>query len=140
LLAAEAMCLNDLPASPSAALVACGGQAIGAVQAVVEDGNVPVPGRALAALVLGALCRWSAPGGAAWGPPVASLETGWLKRAYAWGLRAGLPSCAALTVTLLAGAGGDALARRALAAIGPGPFALPAQMLRDLLDRGAPAA
>src|SRR5438552_4194732 len=112
LLPAEAMCLNDLPASPSAALVPCGGQATGALLAVVQDGNVPMPGRALAALVLGALHRQSAPGSPAEGPPVALLETGWLKRAYAWGLRSGLPSYPSLTVTLLAGAGGDPLARR----------------------------
>src|SRR5215212_7762410 len=70
------------------------------------------------------------------GPPEAS----WPRRAHAWGLRSGLPSHPALIVTLLAGDEGDTLARHCQAAIVPGPFALTAQMVRDLLDRGFPPA
>jgi hypothetical protein len=86
LLSAEAMCLNDLPASPSAALALCGVHALPALDATVQDAGVLMPGRALAALLLGAIRRQNPH------EPAGVLpEDGWLRRAYAWGLHSGLP-------------------------------------------------
>src|SRR5579859_448687 len=136
LLPAEALCLNPLPAAPSAALLAAGPAAQPALQDLLADLSAPPAGRALAALVLGAQAHRQGSGAA----PARPADP-WLRRAYALGHQAGLPADAPLVVTLLADAGGLALARRYQAAVAtPSPFQLPAEPLREQLAAGiAPA-
>ncbi|MFL5733103.1 MAG: hypothetical protein ACJ78Q_07850 [Chloroflexia bacterium] len=140
LLPAEAICLNDLPLSPSAALLLCGGHAGQAVADVLADERAPVPGRALAGLLLGALHRQSALRGSGSRPVEGLDDAGRLRRAYNRGLRSGLPSCPALTGAILEDPDGDSLARRCEAVLSRGPFALPPQVLRDMLAGGVPTA
>ena len=134
LLAAEALCVNSLPAAPGSLLLARGERAAGALEAALSDTTLPLAGRALAALVLGAIRRH---GDESQAPPAPVRQDIWMQRAYAWGRARGWPPDPALVVTLLANPDGPALAGRYLAMrAAPGPFALPADLLRGLLARG----
>lgn len=133
LLTAEALCANPMPIAPSAVLLACGERAAAPLQCLAEDQSMPRAGRALAALTLGALDRAGVPHKTRTSPS----PTGdpWLRRAYTWGLRSGLPLEPGLIVTLLVGEAGPDLARRCIAALQPtNPFSLPAELLRELLS------
>ncbi|MEO5953408.1 MAG: hypothetical protein ABIQ44_13160, partial [Chloroflexia bacterium] len=94
---AEAVCLNALPASPSHALLSCGGRAVPYLLVVAADENQPLAGRALAALALGAIRRsgkWED------ATPM-SFDSEWSERAYSFGLHNGLADDPALYVALL---------------------------------------
>lgn len=136
LLVPEALCLGPLPASPATALLHCGERAAGLLRELVELETAPLAGRALAALVLGAIQGRTA----GWPPELAGLGRGdnWLRRAYNWGLQHGFPAEAALVVALLEGAEGVQLARRGLSALNndANPFRLPAEWLRERLAGG----
>jgi hypothetical protein len=133
LLVAEGLCLNPLPAAPSAALLRCGGRAVEPLQELLDDETVPLVARWLAALVLGAI-RAADPVLKTQRPTLPVLQ-----RAYAWGLQAGLPPEPALVVTLLEGEDGPALAWRCLLALqDPTPFSLKGEQLRELLADGVP--
>lgn len=108
LLLAEALCLNELPARPSAVLlrhaIVAPGVAPDALRRLMRDESAPPAGRALAAMTLGAL--WSAEEVGAQVTsqvliPAESSHHLWLRRAYEWGWRHGLPDEPALTVTFL---------------------------------------
>jgi hypothetical protein len=134
LLPAEASCLNALPAPISATLVACGQPAAAELSMLVDDDTTPESARVLAALALGALQRVLDVSDAAAPPRV--QRTPWLRRAYMWGVRSGLPSQPPLVAMLLARDDGAAYVARILAALQPGStFALPVELLRELLDR-----
>jgi hypothetical protein len=140
LLPAEALCVNALPASPSAALLICGGAAAPGLLRICADPAAPPAAGALAALALGAL---AGRGGAAGSPPPAGRTPGadWRRRAFAWGAAHGLSPWPALTVALLADGDGERLAARCWAALRrPDPPLLPAELARDLLADGQPPA
>ncbi len=144
LLPAEALCLDGLPRSPGAALVACGRAAIAPLREALRREQVPDAGRALAALVLGAIDHRTGertfgmvgtPGGEAAQLPDALREP-WPRRAYTWGLRWGYDEYPALTTALLAHANGSGLTARCLDALDRGgQWRLPPRLLRHLLDR-----
>jgi hypothetical protein len=135
LLIVEATCLNRLPASPSHALYSCGGRAVQPILSAVLDHDALRAGRALAALVMGALRK----AGKWYVESAISFGSQWQERAYTWGLHNGMPDDPALFASLLqeenislldqfAG-----LRERAVAHL-PGT-----ESLRKLLDRGVPA-
>lgn len=148
LLEAEALCLDTLPASPSAALLACRGAASAPLQALIGDTNAPDLARALAALTLGAL-RFEheapradkAPRGAEQpDTELAVLDRPFLRRAYLWGRRFGLPEHPALIAALLMAQRGQMLAGCAVQALRDAhTFGLPVVQLRELLALGTPA-
>ncbi len=66
--------------------------------------------------------------------------SGWLRRAYNWGRRHGVPSDPPLTLALLAAQGGDGLALRYAQTLkSASPFRLAPDLLRELLARDVPA-
>jgi hypothetical protein len=135
LLTAEALCLNPLPILPSRVLLECAAQAEDPLQAFCDDAGAPRAARALAALLLGARRRQS--GRPSHGAPVPGLSDPWLRQAYAWGQRDGLPSEPALIVVLLADENGPELARRCARALqSPSPFLPTVMLLRELLAAG----
>lgn len=138
LLVAEAVCLNPVLPSPAAALAACGSAAGEPLRALVADEAAPLPARALAALVLGAVdARTSVECGVPQAKADAPVAAGWLRRAIEWGRRAGLPPHPALVVALLASEGGEDAARRCLAALSDTtPFTLLPESARELLAEG----
>lgn len=96
-LAAEAVCMNELPASPSHALLACGGRAVPFLMAVAAAEDQPLAGRAMAALVLGAIKRsgkWEE-------AKQTSFDLEWEERAFAFGLSNGLTADPAFYVAFL---------------------------------------
>jgi hypothetical protein len=147
LLIAEAVCLNSLPVSPAAALLACGQRAQAALAALLADNTAPLPSRALAALTLGA--SHSAENqhlrinsSQASGSQFLVLGSDlWLRRAYSYGLSNGLTPTPALTAALLAVEEGPSVARRCERALqAAGAFRLAPELLRELLAQGmAPA-
>ena len=141
LLAVEALCINELPAAPSPALVTAGHNAEEGLLGYLKAGEAPLAGRAMAALVLGAVRRQGGAlvSGSEMPPALAGSE--WLRRAYAYGLKWGLPNDPSITLGLLASEEGDRLAARYTAiARAPGPFSLPAVMVREMLFAGTPPA
>lgn len=136
LLVAEALCLNALPVSPSAALLMLSQRAAASLNGVIQDASLPMAARALAALTLGAVVRASGENAAR---PVGANEV-WVTRAYQWGLQHGLPDEASLIAALLADADGNALARRYWAALAtPTPFRVSPETLREWLAEGVGA-
>ena len=132
LLVVEACCLNRLPASPAYALFSCGGRAVQPLLAIVLDHDKLPPGRALAALVLGAL-RKAGKLDIKLGAPFASE---WEERAYAWGLRNSLPDDPALFVALLKEEGSAELAEQFAFLHGRvGTYLPDIESLRRLLER-----
>lgn len=132
LLIAEALCLNTLPESPSAALAALGPPAAAALRDVILSGQTPAAGRALAALTLGAVSQAadSREGGL-----FPALTNAWQSRTFAWSARHGLPAHPALISALLA-ADEDTAGRGQRSVEGRADFGLPVQMLRELLADG----
>src|SRR5207249_2668574 len=110
LLLAEALCVNAMPTAPSEALLPCGERALPPLQRLLADPSMPRAGRALAALTLGAIHRAGVPSRDRTSVPEPADP--WLRRASAWGRRAGLPSETGLTIALLADDAGADLARR----------------------------
>lgn len=136
LVAAEGLCVDGLPASPAAGLLACRERAEPLVRERVEDRSFPLPGRALAALTLGALHRKLE----LRAPNAPDLGAEWLERAYRWGRQSGLPEEPALVTRLLEAPEGMPWAHGVLAAIDPQqPFRLEPLQLREWLARGVPA-
>lgn len=141
LLPAEALCLDGLPRSPSAALVARGRAAIEPLWEMLRRAHVPLAGRALAALVLGAIDhhtaeRTSRALGKQSDDQLDALREPWSRRAYNWGLRWGCDDDPALTTALLAHPNGSSLTARCLDALyRSGQWRLPSRLLRHLLDR-----
>ncbi|HEX8597425.1 MAG TPA: hypothetical protein VF952_02820 [Chloroflexia bacterium] len=140
LLAVEALCVSGLPASPGAALVGAGRQAEASLLQYLTARDVSLSGQALSALMLGAIYRQG--GDPSTRPEMPTTRSGseWLRRAYDYGLKLGFPSDPAIILGLLAAEDGAKLARR-YAAIerAPGPFALPASTLREMLFAGISA-
>lgn len=136
LLAAEALCFNELPASAAAALRDAGASAVPALLNLLADTHVPHAGRTLAAMVLGALKADSA--------ELQALLTGdhTLHNAYAWGYQADLPPDPALIGVLLTEPTGTQLAARCIKALSTtNQLNLPPLLLRELALSGmAPAA
>lgn len=148
LLPAEALCVNALPVSPCAALHACGVAAEPSLRALLADETALLPGRALAALTLGAIhhvtgntSRSASDTYASARVPSRASAAGssevWLRRAYRWGVQNGLPSEPALLITLLAGSDGMDSSHRCLVALrSDSPLRLPPDALRELLAAG----
>lgn len=137
LLTAEALCLCGLPLSPASVLLAGRERSEPGVRRQAEDGTVPLAGRALALLTLGALHRKLERGA----PTAEGSGSEWLERAHRWGRTFGLPAEPGLITALLAAPDGPKLAHRLLAATGPEePFRLEPTLLRELLAGGAPTA
>lgn len=139
LLMAESLCANPLPISAARTLAAYGERAQPAVCALLGDESLPGTARALAALTLGAAHKEMVHGGgvARCTPPAAVQTTGWMQRAYSWGLRAGIPDDPVLYARLLSDPDGASLARRYSVAVEIGaPFQLDTSMLQDLLATG----
>lgn len=133
LLPAEALCRHGPLVSPAHALHACGPAAEPALRTVLADADQPLPARALAALVLGALGVGAI--------DLRPAEAGLIRRAYGLGRAEGIPAEPALALAILADPAGPALlARITAAARAAGPLALPATQLRDLHDAGVNAA
>lgn len=131
LLIAEALCLNALPESPSAALAALGPPAAAALRDVILSGRTPAAGRALAALMLGAVSQAA---DAREAGPFPALTDAWQARAFAWGVRHGLPPHPALISALLAA--DEETARRGQSREDRANFGLSVQTLRELLANG----
>jgi hypothetical protein len=134
LLTAEALCLNDLPASPAQALVRAAASSSEVVasllQKCVADAAAPRAGRALSALVLGAVTRKK---------EMAGLDE-WLLPVYLWGVRRGLPAEPGFAITLLLDGNPELLGRwQAAQSTLASDFALPVEPLRTLLARGTEA-
>lgn len=154
LLPAEALC-RDMPGSPARALVAIGAGAAAPLRALLTRGDLPVAGRALAAMALGALgARGLDLRPALVGPtctrlldsstrPPARHADGRLliRRAYGLGRAQGMPAAPALGLAFLAVPDGPRLlARLDLAARRAGDYALAPGLLAELLHAGhAPA-
>jgi hypothetical protein len=141
LMLAEAVCSNTLPISSTYALAACGEEAQDAVRAILEEKSLPNAARALAGLTLGAVHRQMIHTGhvAKCAPSAPVQSTGWTERAYAWGLRYGIPEEPILYVKLLADEDGAAVARRyELAAKVAEPFRIEDTLLHDLLGSDVP--
>ncbi len=148
LLLAEALCLNELIVRPSSVLlrhaVLAPGLAPDALRWLLRDELAPSAGRALAAMTLGAL--WKAQdAGVHVAPqvliPAESSRHAWMRRAYEWGWRRGLPDEPALTVALLEHENGVRSAGRCSLALSR--FRLvdfPAQLVRELLADGVQPA
>lgn len=100
LLPAEALCVNRLPASPAAALVACKQSAHVPLQRLVYNAVLPLPVRLLTAVTLGALQR--ATGYATLVGIAGEADAPLLWQAYAWGKQHGLPDDPWLAVQFLA--------------------------------------
>lgn len=151
LLEAEALCLDTLPASPSAALLACRDAALQPLIQLIADSAAHDQARALAALTLGALQvettprseRRPRPGTPDAGPPdaeFAMLNRPFLRRAFLWGRRFGLPEHPALIAALLMAQRGQMLAGCMVQALRDGhTFGLPVLQLRELLAQDTPA-
>lgn len=137
-LPAEAVCLNNLPASPSGALYSCGDRAVPFLLSILADPAQPMPGRALAAMLLGALNasgKWE-PASAQ--PP--TFDDPWCERAYAFGLRHGLVLDPSLYVALLQSESTGKLADQLLECRNRAANYLPdTEKLRKLLYRGVTA-
>ncbi|MCU0491643.1 MAG: hypothetical protein MUD01_08650 [Chloroflexaceae bacterium] len=132
LLPVEARCHDRLPASPAATLLACGPIVTPLLRTHAVSNHVPPAGRALAALLLGALASTDT-----WQPLPAEASR-WLHNAYAHGHEAGLPEDALVTLALLREPDGLTLARRfAQAQSSAGTLALPTSLLRELVTRVA---
>jgi hypothetical protein len=142
LLDAEALCLDRLPASPAAALAACGTRAAAPLRALLEDEAAPLATRALAALTLGAIQMQNAEFCILhFAFCILHSQFPWLERAYRWGRRSGMPDDPALLLALLADRAGLALARRYIQATSShSSFRLPRDLLRQLLGQDTPAA
>lgn len=142
LLAAEAVCVDGLPASPAASLVAIGPRAQPAILAMTADEEAPEAGRALAALALGAVRRRAERLVDGRGDPVAvALRAPWLQRAYAFGRDAGHPPEPGFVVRLLAAEDGLTLAARFGAAMAPSSrLKLPTRLLAEVLAARCPPA
>lgn len=139
LLAVEALCINELPTSPSRALVTAGHNAEQSLLGYLKAAEAPLAGRALAALVLGAVRKQGDDLVTRSELPPALAGSEWLRRAYAYGLKSGLPNDPPLTLGLLASEDGAKLAGRYTAiARAPGPFSLPPVMVREMLFAGTP--
>jgi hypothetical protein len=140
LLAVEVLCVSGLPVSPAAAVVGAGQLAEASLLQYLKGRDVPGAGQALAALVLGAIYKQRSDQEAH--PDMLSSRSGseWLRHAYAYGLKSGLPSDPASILGLLAAEDGIKLARRytAIERV-PGPFALPSAIVREMLFAGTPA-
>lgn len=136
LLPVEAYCLNPLPASPGAALVACGGRAVGALVSMAADAEALPGGRALAAMIAGAIGRQRVEAGER-----GITQPRWSARAYAWGLKHGWLDDAPLLLDLLAKPDGIALAERFERAAREGSRFVPAgEDLRKAHARGIDAS
>jgi hypothetical protein len=145
LLSAEALCQGALPASPARALLGSGERALPALHTLIADEAAPHAGRALAAMVLGALARENrdpAPQIAASGRGAPEQSSSFSLHAFfEWGRRAGLPPDPSLAVALLSDPEGEALARRYAETLrSASPFRLAPERLRSLLADGARAA
>ncbi|HEX9987751.1 MAG TPA: hypothetical protein VGE45_04635 [Chloroflexia bacterium] len=139
LLAAEALCVNGLPASPAMALAGWGELAAAPLYVLLADESAPQAARALAALSLGANHRNSDDPYDAPRIPGAALREGWIGRAYAWGRRSGMPDNPALTVALLEVPDGEELARRCIkTGKVPAQIEVPGMLLREMLAAGTP--
>ncbi len=140
LLTVEALCVSGLPASPGAALVGAGRQAEASLLQYLTARDVPHSGQAMSALVLGAIYRQGGDPSARPEMPPTRSGSEWLRRAYDYGLKSGFPNDPAIILGLLATEDGAKLARR-YAAIerAPGPFALGATTLREMLFAGTSA-
>jgi hypothetical protein len=127
-LVAGALCAEPLPIEPSRAVVACAGGAGPLLRRLLADERAPREGRALAAMTLGALRSNDA-------TPLS--RDPWIRRAYEWGRREGLPADPTTILAILAETNGVALARRFLAArsVASG-FHLPESALREMLADG----
>lgn len=144
LLAAEALCQNMLPASPSQALVrAAASQSEAVVRALHQylgDETLPRAPRALAAATLGAVTQCdtarskTVPSSASW----LSGANRALRQAYSWGLAYGLPQDPALAVKLLLEGGPELLERWKAARETASEFALPGDSLLAMLAAGTP--
>lgn len=135
-LLAEAICLDGLPASPAAALLALREAADPWLRTLLAGPSTPGAGLALAALVLGAIHRAQ---GRKPQPPEGL--GGWGGRAYRHGYTAGLPADPPLALALLDDPDGINLATAYEATLtDPGPFTLPPALLRDLVSRDLPPA
>lgn len=157
LLVAEATCLNEMPLRPSEVLAgpsssarfATGGEVAAVITdalcGLVRDESLWPGARALAALVLGASGRVNAElTGALAALSEATFDSprhgGWLRRAWQWGLRRGLPAHPALTVEFLAHEQGVRHANecgQSLARFEALDF--PPQLVREALHTGANA-
>lgn len=137
LLPVEALSANRLPTSPGTGLVACGERAEDALLEYLNDADVPLAGHAMAALVLGAIYRQTGdPATKSNLPPLHSASQ-WLRHAYNYGLRFGLPSDPTIVLGFLSVEDGTKLARRYTAVErAPGPFALPGDTVREMLFTG----
>jgi hypothetical protein len=95
----------------------------------------------MAALVLGAVRGQSGGLVSRSEMPPALAGSEWLRRAYTYGLKSGLPNDPPIALGLLASEEGTRLAGRYTAiARAPGPFSMPAVMVRELLFAGTPPA
>jgi hypothetical protein len=141
LLVTESACASTLPMSAAHALAAYGERAEQAMCAIMSYRSLPSIARALAALTLGTVHKQTAHTGSMsrWTPPSAAQVTGWMQRAYSWGLRLGMPDEPMLYVKLLSHEDGASLARRyeVTAKLGA-PFQLDSGLIHDLLADGAP--
>lgn len=139
LLPAEALC-QGMPAAPSAALLSCAAAARAPLSQLISNDAAPLPGRALAAMVLGNIeinqPEWRQESSQRYLAQAAPAIT----TAYTWGLQRGLPADPGLFVMLLAERQGTELALRCQAALQPSSrFRLPGALLRTLLAAGHPA-
>lgn len=135
LLPAEAYCLNELPVSPSRALLACAMYSAPQIKHLLDNPDTPMAGRALAAILLGAAERQH--------QDASHSNRGladWLSRAYNWGVKQGLPADPPLLVMLLAPPEGASIAERFTGLERDTPRFLPTgEELRTLLYRGISA-
>ncbi len=143
LLEAEALCLDRLPASPAAALMALGADARGPLSTLIGDKGAPAPARALAAMVMGALrldqAELVSEDGEHQSAQFAFLNEPFVRRAFVWARRAGMPEQPALIASLLALPRGQFLAGCMVQALRDAhTFGLPVAMLRELLADGVP--
>ncbi|GAB4201056.1 MAG: hypothetical protein OHK0022_22700 [Roseiflexaceae bacterium] len=143
LLEAEALCLDRLPASPAAALLGLGADARAPLSTLIADSHAPAPARALAALVIGALrlehAEQVSEDGEHQSAQFAFLNEPFLRRAFVWARRTGLPEQPALIATLLTLPRGQFLAGCMVQALRDGQtFGLPVAILRELLADGIP--
>ncbi|MDQ3929748.1 MAG: hypothetical protein M3328_11470, partial [Chloroflexota bacterium] len=140
LLAVEALCVNGLPTSPGAALGAAGEQVESILLDYLKVDDAPIAGHALAALVLGAIHRQNSDPATRRDVPPTRTNSEWLRSAYTYGLKSGFPNDPAIILALLAVEDGTKLARRySVLERAPGPFALPATTMREMLFAGVSA-
>lgn len=118
----EALAPQSWENAPSAQLAARP-DANGPLEFLARDERAPLSARALAALILGARGQKR------------PADEGWIRRAWAFGVRHGLTEAPALAAQLLEN-GGEVAARRALRALKGGPQSLDAETLRLALNRG----